>query len=247
MTDLVYVLGSGSPWDNGELKFSLRSVEMFLSGVDKVFVVGAKPKWLTNVIHLPFFDHFPCKEKNIMLKLARACGHPDLSTNFLHLHDDHFCIYPQEASEVPFWCGGSLQNTANAVKPSNHWRDAVLNTHKALSAKGLTTNNFDLHYPMIFDKDKYPEIMDSYNWKEPRGYVVKSLYANTMKIKGERSPDLKIHERLSYGKLLERLNGRKWFSISNQGLSGEFKKFLLALYPMPSKYEISYLHAGYLE
>jgi len=238
LIDLCYVLGTGSPWDNGELRFSLRSIETYLTGVDKVFVVGQKPRWLTNVIHLPFPDSFPCKEKNIMLKLARACGHPDLSTDFLHLHDDHFCCSPQDAETIPFWHGGLLERTAASVKPSNHWRDAVINTDRALKAKGLSHDNFDLHYPMIFNKNFYPAIMDSFNWKEPRGFVVKSLYANSMKIKGERSPDLKINERLSYQRIFERLRGRKWFSISNQGLSGEFKKFLAEFYPNPSKFEV---------
>ena len=91
----------------------------------------------------------------------------------------------------------------------------------------------------LIDGEKYSfGFRDSFNWKEPRGFVVKSLYANSMKIKGERSPDLKINERLSYQRIFERLRGRKWFSISNQGLSGEFKKFLQAFYPNPSKYEI---------
>lgn len=236
--DLVYVLGTGSPWDNGELRFSLRSIEVYLSGVNNIFIVGQKPKWLTNVIHLPFQDLFPCKERNIMLKVARACGHPDLSTEFLHLHDDHFCCFPQQADEIPYWHGGSLERTANSVKPGNHWRDAVLNTHKVLKERGLTTDNFDLHYPMIFNKVFYPPTMDSYNWKEPRGYVVKSLYANSLKIKGVRSPDLKINDRLSYGSIFQRLSGRKWYSIGNGGLSGDFKKFLLAFYPEPSKYEL---------
>lgn len=236
--DLVYVLGTGSPWDNNELRYSLRSIDTYLSGVDKVFIVGYRPKWLTNIIHIPYYDHFSCKERNIMIKLARACGHPDLSANFLHIHDDHFCLFPQQADQIPFWHGGSLQRLAKTVKPQNHWRDAVLNTHNALTAAGLTENNFDLHYPMIFDKNLYPEIMDRYNWKEPRGFVVKSLYANTLKISGIRSPDLKINERLHYPGLLNRLNGRQWFSIGNGGLSGEFKKFIQALYPNKSSFEL---------
>ena len=236
--DLCYVLGTGSSWDNNELRYSLRSIETYLSGIEKVFVVGHRPNFLTNVIHLPFSDRFPCKEKNIMLKLARACGHPELSTEFLHIHDDHFCLAPQEAELIPYWHGGALERTAKSVKQGNHWRDAVLNTHKVLTLRGLTTDNYDLHYPMIFNKDLYPGIMDIYNWKEPRGYVVKSLYANTMKIKGVRSPDLKINERLSFGSMVARLQGRSWFSLGNGGLSGEFKKLLMALYPDKSKFEV---------
>lgn len=174
-----------------------------------------------------------------MIKLARACGHPNLSTEFLHVHDDHFCLFPQTACSMPNWASNSLERTAAAVKkPTNNWRQAVLNTHKALLGKGLPTRNFDLHYPMIINKDIYPEIMDRYNWQEPRGYVVKSLYANTAGVPATISPDMKIDYRAPLSHLVTRLKGRKWFSVGNEGLTGDFKKLLAALFPDPSYFEV---------
>lgn len=236
--DCVYVLGTGSGWQDNELRFSLRAIETYLSDIGNVFVVGPQPKFLTNVIHIPFNDRFACKERNIMIKLARACGHPELSSSFLHLHDDHFCLFPQSACTIPNWASSSLERTAQAAKPQNHWRQAVLNTHKALLSKGLPTKNFDLHYPMRINKEIYPEIMDRYNWAEPRGFVVKSLYGNTAGITPTMSPDLKIDYRCSIADLVARLRARKWFSVGPSGLTGEFKKLLEALFPQPSKYEI---------
>lgn len=237
--DCVYVLGSGSAWADNELRYSLRSLKN-VQGVDKVFIVGNCPHWVTNVIHLPFGDHFSCKEKNIMLKLARACGHPDLSDKFLHLHDDHFCLAPTLIHTIPNWCGGSLQ-TIGRQRPGekkNNWRDACMNTYNALSAAGLPTLNYDLHYPMIFDKNLYPGIMDRYNWKEPRGFVVKSLYANTAGLIPTRSPDLKINgEADTMSSLVDRLRGRSWFSIGNKALSPPLKLLFPALYPERSIYE----------
>jgi hypothetical protein len=239
MTDVVYVLGSGSFWADQELKFSLRSLELFLEDIGQVFVVGTRPRWLTNVVHLPWPDRHTCKERNIMEKLAYACGHPDLSQQFLHVHDDHFALAHQVAGEIPNWCGRSLAAVVQAVDPANHWRDAVLNTQRALEARGLTTFNYDIHLPMIFDKTLYPEVMDTFDWfNTPRGFVVKSLYGNTLKLTPTLSADLKLVKRETLQELVARLHGRAWFSLGNSALNLNLKNLLAALYPTPSQFEL---------
>ena len=241
MTDVVYVLGNGSGWADNELRYSLRSLETYLTDLGTVYVIGSKPKWLTGVVHYPFPDTHICKERNIMLKLAYACGHPELSKTFLHCHDDHFALAPVRGTDIPNWAGGPLDVIASAVRkkaPGNHWGDAVANTHRALAKRGHTTHNFDLHYPMLIDKDKYPETMDLYDWANtPRGFVVKSLYANTLGLRPTFFNDLKLNERLKFGELVTRLKGRPWFSLSNSGLNLNIKQLFPALYPKPSRFE----------
>jgi hypothetical protein len=241
MTDVVYVLGTGSGWADNELRFSLRSLATYLTDLGTVYVVGHRPKWLTGVVHLPWPDHYPCKERNIMEKLAYACGHPDLSKKFLHVHDDHFMLAPGQAHDIPNWHAGPLDQLAAHVKkttPGNHWGDAVANTHKALAAAGHTVHNFDVHFPMIFDKDDYPKTMDLYNWKgEPRGFVVKSLYANTLGLPGVKTSDIKLNQRMTTRELVDRLTGRPWFSVGNGALGGNLKQLFSALYPTASQFE----------
>lgn len=238
----MYVLGRGSNWADNELRYSLRLLEQNLQDLGTVFVVGERPKWLTGVMHLPFPDVHICKERNIMIKLAYACGHPELSKTFLHCHDDHFMLAPMMGKDIPNWCGGSLEATAaGAMKkvPGNHWAIAVHNTHKVLHARGHTTQNFDLHFPMLFDKDAYPETMDLYDWANtPRGFVVKSLYANTLGLPGTRSADLKINTRLTMTEAVAWLKGKPWFSVGNGGLTLNFKQLFPALAPKPSRFEI---------
>lgn len=237
MIDIVYTLGTGSPWQDNELRFSLRSIEKFISGVGEVYVVGHCPRWLQNVTHLPFPDLHACKERNIMLKMAYACGHPDLSETFLNMHDDHFALDYQEASEILNFCSTSLERMAGMVKKGNHWREAVFNTAQALKAKGLSTHNFDVHFPMLFDKKLFPAVMDQYNWKTPRGFVVKSLYGNTVGVTPERIVDIKLNNRFTIPEIVTRIKGRPWFSVGNQGLTGQFKNLLEAIYPNISKFE----------
>lgn len=239
--DVVYVLGSRSGWQDNELLYSLRSLQQYVSNIGQVFIVGEKPRWpIKDAILLPYPDKHICKERNIMEKLAYACGHADLSDNFLHCHDDHFMLSYQDAEEFPAWHGATLDMLAKTVAAGNHWRDAVQNTFLALSQMGLTVDNYDLHAPMLFNKHDYPEIMDQYDWAgTPRGFVVKSLYANTFGIADAVfSGDLKINVAYSeISDLVKKIIGRDFFSVGNAGLSNNFKKLMAELYPNPSTFE----------
>lgn len=235
--DVVYVLGTGSQWDDNELRFSLRSLQKYISGIGDVYVVGHRPKWLTGVVHLPYPDQFACREANIMLKVAHACGHPNLSRQFLHVHDDHFALAPARACEIPNWCAGPLDRLGKAIHDRNPWKYSVLNTAKALSDRGLTTWNFDIHYPIIFNKELYPQAMDMFDWNVPNGYVVKSLYGNAMRIPHVFTNDMKLKERHTFAELVQQLRGRPWFSIGPKSTNNNVKALMRELYPEPSKYE----------
>ena len=41
--DILYVVGTGSKWDNNELRYSLRSIDKYGINIDRVFIVGTKP------------------------------------------------------------------------------------------------------------------------------------------------------------------------------------------------------------
>jgi hypothetical protein len=239
MTDLVYVLGAGSQWDDNELRYSLRSLHAYVTGLGKLYVVGKCPGWLTNAVHLPYPDKYACKERNIMEKVAYACGHPDLSQTFLHVHDDHMALAPAKALEIPNWRGRTLGQLAMAINSRNHWRDAVMNTQAALDAAGHTAWNFDLHYPILMDKTLYPEVMDRYNWSgTPRGFVVKSLYANTLGLPEIWTNDLKLTGHFNLRQLVDKIKGRPWFSLGSHRPNQAMQSLLAALYPDPSPWEI---------
>lgn len=236
--DVVYVLGTGSIWQDNELRYSLRSLETYVADIGQVYVVGTRPKWLTGVVHLPWPDNHICKERNIMEKIAYACGHPDLSRTFLHVNDDHFALAHTRAGDIPNYCGGPLDTLAKGINPKNHWRDALINTYKALQDRGHTIHNFDIHTPILLDKVNYLDAMDQYDWRGThRGFVVKSLYGNTMALTPTRITDVKLNTRYLLPEVVELLRGRPWFSIGNGALSNRFKELLSALYPHPSKYE----------
>jgi hypothetical protein len=239
MTDVVYVVGRGTGWNDNELRFSLRSLDKFVTGIGRVFIVGKIPAFVKNVVAISWPDNYGCKERNIMEKVAAACGHPELSHNFLHMHDDHFALAPVQADQVPNFAGWvDLEGLARSVSRRNPWRESVDNTARVLKDRGLNLFNFDIHTPIVIDKTVYPDIMDQYDWSgTDRGFVVKSLYANTLGLVPTKISDIKLNDRYPLAEVVQKIRGRAWFSIGNGGLSSHFKNLLSELYPKPSRWE----------
>lgn len=57
MTDILIPLGTGSRHQDFELRMCLRSIEKHLTGYGNIFIVGDKPDWIQNVIHIPAKDN----------------------------------------------------------------------------------------------------------------------------------------------------------------------------------------------
>lgn len=233
--DIVYPLGNGSTWKDLELLYSLRSVHQHLPDVDRVIVVGARPVWLTNIVHVPATDPHRCKERNIADKVVKACAVAD--GPFLFANDDHFALVDQAAT-VPNWRAGPLQDLIRRLKVSSHYRQALANTDAALKAAGLPVWNYDVHLPIVYDPAEFPRIMAAYDWTKERGYTVKSLYANTAQVPPTPCADLKLSSPNTMTELVRLLTGRRWFSTSPGSLGPKLKELFGALYPTPSPWEV---------
>ena len=48
--DILYVIGKGSEWNNNELRFSLRSIAKYGKNIDRVFIVGYKPDFVSDEV-----------------------------------------------------------------------------------------------------------------------------------------------------------------------------------------------------
>lgn len=196
MIDVVYVLGTGSHFNNFELKMSLRAVEKNLSGFNKVWIVGEYPEWIQNVNHIPFPDEAGRpSDYNIMRKVSAACEHPEVSENFLFINDDHFIMQPFEASTFPYFCEPSLEKYLYR-RGNDTYALRAKNTLKYLQSKSLPTKHFDIHYPIIYNKSLFLEhVTKAVDWNK-QAYVIKSMYANTLKIEGVEAVDYKIGRTL---------------------------------------------------
>lgn len=235
--DLVYLYTAGS--DTNEIRYSLRSMKKHLSGIDNVFVVGDDPGILKNVTFLPCENkHRHNGARNIYDKIMTACRHPKLSKNFVTNSDDYFLLKDLNAETIPYYHCGKLADTIHKLSDRNPFKIHVVNTHRILQEKRLPVQNFNIHYPIIYNKETYIDIMSQYDWEINRGYISKSLYANTLLIEGEFLADSKIHTPKTKTAVYRRIKDVPAFSTNEHSMNDPMLEVMQELYPDPSPWEM---------
>ena len=240
--DIVYVLGSGSLWLNNEIRYSLRSVDKFLQNKGEVFVFGELPIFLDDkkLIHVPLIDISGDKALNIRNKLVAICNNPLVSENFMLFNDDYFLRSAIDANNYPYYYKCDLYNTMNINRTL--YREHVIATINALESRELSLYNFDTHKPIIYNKKHLLEVINMYDWNIKHGYIMRSLYCNTVGVIGEFKLDSKINLPLSAKRWDEKTIGEDCFSIDDRALGAGLNEFMRATYPDPSCYERQTIH-----
>jgi hypothetical protein len=242
-TDVVYVLGSGSNWQNNEIRFSLRSIVENLKGLGNVYVIGEKPDWMQNVIHIMWPDEFGPgnADGNIIRKVLRACKEESLSEQFLFINDDHLILKPIEASEVPYIHKGDMNTFPEIYFKRDYWRTRLKRTRDVLNFKELPCLHYDCHVPILFDKNVFPEVMSQFDYGIKPGYTMKSLYANS--VSNDIDPVLLDGQKMTVFKhfnkeeLNKRLEHCTFMSFNDAGLNLELKLWLIERFGSQSSFE----------
>lgn len=241
--DIVYVIGDGSKWNNNEIRYSLRSVEKYMHNVGNVYIIGADPGFLWNVIYEPYPDIFPPSNAagNVASKLLHACSLPGLSDNFLFFNDDFIVLRPIDANAVETYNNGDMATYPERDFAKNEWRRRMKCTFDALRTAGLPTLNYDYHAPMVFNKHLFPEVMGRFNYTAGLGLLFRSLYGNTLAVKSRKlSGEKKIIFRPFDLKTIGRsLAGATFMAFSDAGLNDALRYWLQSNFPDKSKYETS--------
>lgn len=187
-TDVVYKLGSGSKYDDKELRYSLRSLSYF-KGLGKIYIVGHRPNWIQNVIHISNPDVFLAnKDANLINKLILASHHPSISEEFLNFSDDQLLMRECSYSDftTPYY-DNSLINFLPDQK-LNRWKTRLKNTIRVLKEKGLPANCYEGHIPTLINKKDYVNIVFNYNYPEGVGMCGNTLYFNSKFAPGMQLP-----------------------------------------------------------
>lgn len=246
MIDLVYIVGPLSPYNDLELRYSLRSVERYMGGlkyngrVKSVFIVGHKPDFIQNVIHIPCEDPYgyPAhKEQNILFKVVKACNDPRLSEDIILMDDDVFLNALSWAPTLPYYYDGSLQEYQARIPAVNMYHGTLANTIATLEAHGSPTRNFNVHSPWRINKLTFPSVMAGFNFAQHNGLAIQSLYYNTVSgIIGTKTDDLKFNEPMSISEIKDKIAGKRFFSCGDKGFES-LLPVLEEMFPTPSKYE----------
>jgi hypothetical protein len=241
--DIVYVIGTGSNWRNNELRFSLRSIAKNLSNVGKVFIVGERPDFLKNIIHIPaadIFDPAVNADGNIITKVLAACNDKRLNETFLFINDDHLVIKPMNIADVPPFHKDLMDTFPDEYWNFNYWRKRLQLTKDVLLAKNLPCFNFDCHTPILMNKEKFKTIVSGFDYKTGTGLTIKSIYGNSVLAnEGVYLTDQKktIFRHYKLQEIRERVVPAQFISFNDQGLNDSLKWWLIEEFPDKCKYE----------
>ena len=172
--DLVYILGTGTTWQNNEIRYSLRSVEKNVSDLGNVFVVGEFPEWLQNIIYIPAADPYGQKWRNAYHKISEACRDERLSEEFLLMNDDFFIFKEITSENYPYYYKGSL--------PSFRKK----NWGRFLAQKNMAMD-YGVHRPFRYEKQKFLNLAKIEIWYDC--FPLRSFYGNFYKVGGVRCKD----------------------------------------------------------
>lgn len=236
--DLVYTYTKEE--HNGiELRYSIRSMVKHLRGWKRLVIVGDDPGFIKGAIFIPVLNaHLYNPDRNIYEKILSAAKDRRISSDFVASSDDYFLLQDYHGASFPYYRSNDLADYASKFALDHSYRPHVDNTLKALQARGLPTMNFNIHCPILYNKKKFRETVGSFEWNIKKGYLVKSLYANSNHVPGEVVEENKIHTPKTASAIRRRVEGKRFFSTSTHSLNAEMVAKLQELYPNPSKWEL---------
>lgn len=240
--DVVITLGSGSKWQNNELRYCLRALEKNFPELGRVFVVGEKPAWLTNVTHLSVSDSYSLKGANIIGKVLAAC-HSGVSEQFIRCSDDEVLLIPTRYHElVPLYDCDMKSYPQSFWDAGGKWRTQYLrHTMEWLQENRFQTFNFDTHTPKAFGREQFVAVANMVPWQtEP--FAIDSLVVNASgecrngrKINGEK---ITVENENRDAKWIQsNLTGKRFLGYNDAGLEAGVKDVLPDLFPEPSRFE----------
>lgn len=212
--DICYPLSNKSLWHDNELRYSLRGIEKFIPH-DRVFVIGHRPSWLVNVIHIPFLDSYvSIKDANIISKLLRVCS-TDISDEFAFWSDDQYAVSQKANEFLP-----KAKYSGELTGGSGQYRKMCFTTKETLKSRGLPTRNFDCHLPQVINKYDYINVMLQTPFGQGHGILTNSFYFNsTSQVIIEK---MNVEGFINHGDIADEPTRQK----------------LIELFPDKSKYEV---------
>lgn len=134
--DIIYSIGSGSTWDNNELRYSLRSLDVYGKSYDRVFVVGDIPEFLSDeVIKVPYKETSDNGEYNNISKVYFVMKSYDIDDYVCFMQDDIILQKEYDFSK-PIWTYiheiYKYDSDDEFYKMLNRTRDKLLNKKKTI-------------------------------------------------------------------------------------------------------------------
>jgi len=230
-----------------ELKYALRSIERNFREDFAVVIIGDRPAWLSDeAIHIPVEIASKNPQIDTTNKLFRAIASELVSDKFVWSNDDIYFNSPVMLADIQaLSVQGKLLEIPGATETYKVNRNATIDVLRKLKND---TNNFDMHVPFFYEKEKLLELFEILTKiNAPEGVLIPSIYynhfysgfsaTNNDGLNGNyllrvvsSEPDPAAFSRLIVGK--------KFLNNSENGWCKLVKKYLENKFPEKSKFEI---------
>lgn len=226
--DIVFVLKD--KLDTDELRYSLRSIEKNFPH-RFVWFVGSMPEGFKPDRALPHKQTGVSKWDKIRSSMLYAVEQEELSDEFFWFNDDFFVMKPVKGKFVNY-ADKSLEELVAQLRTHNPWLNAygrtvdkVMNELKAMKC---TTVNFEVHMPMLFQKELVAgSIM---RCSSPQ---MRSAYGNIHGIPWRQHDDVKVYDMNKVPEDPDYLS-----TNDNTFTQGEVGKYIRGVFDKPSRFEV---------
>ena len=252
--DILYLHVKGEHCES--LRFSLRSINDYGINVDRVFICGYSPEWISDeVIKVPYTpDPNLPKGKNIFKQILYAVENTDIGINhggeFLISMDDHFYFRNIDFNNYPFYVKDYpqrayrylLPNSLDYTKASVDYQQVLVNTYWFCLNKGFLTLNTTCHrnmhmnrYLLNESKGLCNQIVESEKHIEGIAIML-NYYLTRYPKRWQIILDFKNDNIQKIKKYIQDKNAHV-FSTNDFELDSDIHRFLQTIYPNKSKYE----------
>ena len=226
--DIVYILKEDM--DTAELRYSLRSVEKNFPH-RFVWFVGGQPKGFSPDRAIRHKQTGATKWDMIKSSMWKAVENEEVSDDFFLFNDDFFVMKPvkgQFKNFVDMPLAERIDELRRNVHPwLNPYGRTLYKAEQELMSLGCPTMNYDVHMPMLFNKELFKTSVNKCSSPQMR-----SVYGNLNSIPYVIHPDVKVYD-------LETVpEGADYISTSEDIFqTGRVGAYIRDQFPQPSKYE----------
>lgn len=183
--DVIYILKKDVQPD--ELRFSLRSVERNFP-FNRVFFFCGRPEGINPDVFVPFEQIGATKWEKATSTYRKICE-SDVTDDFWLFNDDFFIM--ERIDDLPYMYKGTLKERIDDLRERRGNSSYCMNLEGCrleLESLGFTSLDYALHVPMLLNKQKALETLNTF--KSP---MFRSLYGNYAGVGGIKADDVKIY------------------------------------------------------
>lgn len=226
MRDIVYILKDGTMTE--ELRYSLRSIEKNFPH-RFVWFVGGQPKGLNPDRLLRHTQHGANKWLKIKSSMLEVIKQEELSDEFFLFNDDFFVTKPVEkfVNFTDRTLSDRIEDFRKENPHLNRYAMSLVQTEEELKAQGYGTLNFEVHLPMLFEKNKVEAALCRCFSPQMR-----SLYGNIAGCKVIDRRDVKVNS------LNDIPHGMDFVSTNDKTFAyGNVGQYIRDIFKEPSRFE----------